>query len=207
MSLRQFKSSEMEKSEKLDIYFQEEHHFRQGICILRELASQTKSVEDYKWNIPVYTVKGKNVFGICRFKNHFGIWFHNGVFLKDPQKVLRNAQEGKTKAMRHWYFSSEKDIDKVAVLAYLVEAIENQENGMEMVAAKNTITINPPTFLQTKLTQSDVLKASFDSLSPYKQKEYCEYINEAKQEKTKIKRLEKIIPMIEKGIGLNDAYR
>ncbi|WP_245625567.1 YdeI/OmpD-associated family protein [Flagellimonas eckloniae] len=42
---------------------------------------------------------------------------------------------------------------------------------------------------------------------PTSKKEYCEYINEAKQEKTKIKRLEKIIPMIEKGIGLNDAYR
>ncbi|WP_101956434.1 DUF1801 domain-containing protein [Flagellimonas eckloniae] len=123
---------------KLDSYFQEEHHFRQGICILRELASQTKSVEDYKWNIPVYTVGGKNVFGICKFKNHFGVWFFNGVFLKDPQKVLRNAQEGKTKAMRHWYFSSEKDIDKASVLTYMVEAIENQENGMEMVAAKNT---------------------------------------------------------------------
>ncbi|KQC31515.1 YdeI/OmpD-associated family protein [Flagellimonas eckloniae] len=197
----------MEKSEKLDSYFQEEHHFRQGICILRELASQTKSVEDYKWNIPVYTVGGKNVFGICKFKNHFGVWFFNGVFLKDPQKVLRNAQEGKTKAMRHWYFSSEKDIDKASVLTYMVEAIENQENGMEMVAAKNTKTIKPPTLLQTKLIESDALKASFDALSPYKQKEYCEYINEAKQEKTKIKRLEKIIPMIEKGIGLNDAYR
>ncbi|MEP5913912.1 MAG: YdeI/OmpD-associated family protein, partial [Flavobacteriaceae bacterium] len=164
-------------------------------------------IEDYKWNIPVYTVGGKNVFGICRFKNHFGVWFYNGVFLKDPKKVLRNAQEGKTKAMRHWYFSSEKDIDTVAVLAYMVEAIENQENGVEMVVAKNTKNIKPPALLQTKLTQSDALKVSFDALSPYKQKEYCDYINEAKQEKTKIKRLEKIIPMIKKGTGLNDAYK
>ncbi|MEO9513902.1 MAG: YdeI/OmpD-associated family protein [Flavobacteriaceae bacterium] len=197
----------MGKAEKLDSYFQEEYPFRRGICMLRELASQTTSIEDYKWNIPVYTVGGKNVFGICRFKNHFGVWFYNGVFLKDPKKVLRNAQEGKTKAMRHWYFSSEKDIDTVAVLAYMVEAIENQENGVEMVVAKNTKNIKPPALLQTKLTQSDALKVSFDALSPYKQKEYCDYINEAKQEKTKIKRLEKIIPMIKKGTGLNDAYK
>lgn len=197
----------MEKSEKLDIYYQEEHHFCKGICILRALALQTKSVEDYKWNIPVYTVNGKNVFGICRFKNHFGVWFYNGVFLKDPKKVLRNAQEGKTKAMRHWYFSSEEDIDKETVLAYMIESIENQENGIEIVTAKNEKPIMVPSLLQTKLTQSDTLKASFDTLSPYKQKEYCQYIDEAKQEKTKIRRLEKIIPMIEKGIGLNDAYR
>lgn len=197
----------MEKSEKLDIYYQQEHHFREGICALRELALQTKSVEDYKWNIPVYTINGKNVFGICRFKNHFGVWFYNGVFLKDPKKVLRNAQEGKTKAMRHWYFSSEKDIDKVAVLAYMVESIENQENGKEMVATKSKIPPKIPTLLKTKLTQNGTLKACFDALSPYKQKEYCEYIEGGKQEKTKNRRLEKILPMIKKGIGLNDAYR
>lgn len=207
MSLLLSKLDEMEKSEKLDIYYQKEHHFREGICVLRELALQTKSVEGYKWNIPVYTVNGKNVFGICRFKNHFGVWFYNGVFLKDPKKVLRNAQEGKTKAMRHWYFSSREDIDKEAVLEYMIESIENQENGKEIVATKSEKPTKLPTLLKTNLTQNNTLKASFDALSAYKQKEYCEYIEQAKQEKTKIRRLEKIIPMIEKGIGLNDAYK
>lgn len=197
----------MEKSEKLDIYYQQEHHFREGICALRELALQTKSVEDYKWNIPVYTVNGKNVFGICRFKNHFGVWFYNGVFLKDPKKVLRNAQEGKTKAMRHWYFSSEKDIDREAVLAYMIESIENQEKELSIAPEKSSKELQVPSFLKQALAKDNTVKATFEALSPYKQKEFCEYIMEAKQEKTKARRLEKILPMIKKGIGLNDAYR
>lgn len=197
----------MEKAKKLNIYYQAEHHFREGICALRELALQTKSIEDYKWNIPVYTVNGKNVFGICRFKNHFGVWFYNGVFLKDSKKILRNAQEGKTKAMRHWYFSSEKDIDREAVLAYMIESIENQEKGFSIAPEKSSKELQVPTLLKQALAKNNTIKTAFETLSPYKQKEFCEYIMEAKQEKTKARRLEKILPMIKKGIGLNDAYR
>jgi uncharacterized protein YdeI (YjbR/CyaY-like superfamily) len=52
-----------------------------------------------------------------------------------------------------------------------------------------------------------ILKTSFAKLTPGKQKEYIIYINEAKQEATKLKRLEKIKPMILQGIGLNDKYK
>ncbi len=197
----------MEKLEKLNVYYQKEHHFRAGIQILRKIALQTDCVEDYKWNIPVYTINGKNVFGICRFKHHFGVWFYNGVFLTDPKKVLRNAQEGKTKGMRHWYFSNEQDIDNTTVLAYMVESIENQKNGKEIVNSKNEKLTSIPVLLKTELDKTNTLKVAFEALSPYKQKEYCDYILEAKQEKTKIRRLEKILPMIANGVGLNDAYR
>ncbi len=197
----------MEKLEKLNVYYQKEHHFRAGIQILRKIALQTDCVEDYKWNIPVYTVNGKNVFGICRFKHHFGVWFYNGVFLTDPKKVLRNAQEGKTKGMRHWYFSNEQDIDNTTVLAYMVESIENQKNGKEIVNSKNEKLTSIPVLLKTELDKTNTLKVAFEALSLYKQKEYCDYILEAKQEKTKIRRLEKILPMIANGVGLNDAYR
>ena len=94
----------MDRSEKLETYYEKEHPFKKGIAFLRELALKTKAKEDFKWSIPVYTLNGKNVFGICKFNNHFGVWFFNGVFLKDPKKVLENAQEGKTKGMRHWKF-------------------------------------------------------------------------------------------------------
>ena len=40
-----------------------------------------------------------------------------------------------------------------------------------------------------------------------KRKEYAAYVIEAKREETKVKRLEKIKPMILEGIGLNDKYR
>lgn len=196
----------MEKLEKLEGYYEKEHPFREGIAFLREIALQTEAQEDFKWSIPVYTLNGKNVFGICKFKGHFGVWFFNGVFLKDSKKVLENAQEGKTKGMCHWKFHSLNEVDAKTVLAYMVEALENQKKGLE-VKAERTSKVFIPKLLQSELTKNTTLKAAFEKFTPYKQKEFCEYIAEAKQEKTKLRRLAKILPMISKGVGLNDVYR
>jgi uncharacterized protein YdeI (YjbR/CyaY-like superfamily) len=196
----------MEKSEKIATYYNQDHPFKEGIAYLRRLALQTESEEDFKWSFPVYTVNGKNVFGICKFKNHFGIWFFNGVFLKDPKKVLENAQEGKTKGMRHWKFHALDGIDEKAVINYMKEAIENQKKGLE-VKVEKTSKVTIPVLLQQKLKESKELQTAFKNFTPYKQKEFCEYILEAKQEQTKLRRLEKILPLIQKGVGLHDAYR
>lgn len=120
----------MEKSEKVEAYYAEEHHFKEGIAKLREVALKTKAEETFKWHAPVYMVNGKNVFWISRFKNHYGLGFFNGSSSKDPKGVLVNAQPGKTQAMRHWRFKSNSEIDKKNVLQYLNEALENQEKEM-----------------------------------------------------------------------------
>ena len=197
----------MTASEKIEAYYTKEHPFKDGIAILRDIAKQTEAKEDYKWNFPVYTIANKNVLGICRFKHHFGIWFFNGVLLKDPRKVLENAQEGKTKGMRHWKFNAISEIDSEHVLAYMKEAIENQKNGLEAKTEKNSKDLVVPKILKEYLDGEEVLKKAFQEFSTYKQREFCEYVIEAKQETTKRKRLEKIVPLIKQGIGLNDKYR
>ena len=102
----------MEKSEKVAKYYEEDHQFKNAISELRDLVLKSELEETFKWSFPTYTINNKNVLSICKFKNHFGIWFFNGVFLKDEKGILENAQEGKTKAMRHWKFSSIEEIDK-----------------------------------------------------------------------------------------------
>jgi len=196
----------MDKSEKLKAYYAKEHQFKDGIGFLREIALKTGATEDFKWSIPVYTLNNKNVFGICRFKSHFGIWFFNGVFLKDPKGVLENAQEGKTKGMRHWKFQNLDQVDEKTVLAYMNEALDNQKKGLETKVEK-TKEVFVPDLLESELTNDPSLKTAFEKFTPYKQKEFCEYIADAKQEKTKLRRLEKILPMIKEGVGLNDGYR
>ena len=197
----------MTSSEKIEAYYEKDHPFKEGIAILRNLAKQTEAEESYKWNFPVYTIANKNVLGICKFKNHFGVWFFNGALLKDPKKVLQNAQEGKTKAMRHWKFNSLSEIDQEGVLEYMKQALDNQKNGLVIKPESKKTEINVPELLQERLDAKPSLKKAYLEFSKYKQKEFCEYIGEAKQEATKKKRLEKIIPMMEEGIGLNDAYR
>ncbi len=194
-------------AEKIEAYFAKERPFKKGIAILREIAHKIELGETLKWGSPVYTVDGKNVLGIMAFKNHFGVWFFNGVFLEDPKNVLENAQESKTKAMRHWKFTSNNKIDKEGVRAYMLEAIENQKKGLALKPERNTKAAVIPELLKEALSEDNALKAKFKALSPGKQREYCEHISTAKQEKTKLSRMEKICPLILGGVGLNDKYK
>ncbi|WP_417854956.1 YdeI/OmpD-associated family protein [Xanthomarina gelatinilytica] len=196
----------MKKVSSVEEYIEENSHFGEALSLLRDLINTTELEETLKWNAPVYTLNGKNVVGLGAFKNHFGIWFFNGVFLKDKNNLLEQAQE-KTKGLRQMRFESIDDIDKHAVLAYVTEAIENQKLGKEIKPEKMGKTIVIPKELQIALETNKNFQAAFKALTPGKQREYCEYIELAKQEKTKMSRLEKIKPMILKGVGLNDKYK
>ncbi len=196
----------MKKVSSVEEYIEENSHFGEALSLLRDLINTTELEETLKWNAPVYTLNGKNVVGLGAFKNHFGIWFFNSVFLKDKDNLLEQAQE-KTKGLRQMRFESIDDIDKHAVLAYVTEAIENQKLGKEIKPEKKGKTIVIPKELQIALETNKNFQAAFKALTPGKQREYCEHIASAKQEKTKMSRLEKIKPMILKGVGLNDKYK
>ncbi|MCX2720502.1 YdeI/OmpD-associated family protein [Lentiprolixibacter aurantiacus] len=192
-------------SDKIEAYYSREHPFQKGLQQLREIILKTELEEQLKWGAPVYSLNNKNVLGVMGFKNHFGIWFFNGVFLSDPLGVLQNAQQEKTRAMRQWRFSRNEGIDTTAVLSYVEEAIANQKKGLKLSPERKK-EVEIPMLLQTAL-KDPRLKKAFESLTQGRQREYCEYINSARQEKTKHSRIEKIFPMILQGKGLNDHYR
>ncbi|MDD7887492.1 YdeI family protein [Flavivirga sp. 57AJ16] len=197
----------MKKINSVEEYIEEHAHFSEALVLLRDIINRTECVETIKWNAPVYTINNKNVLGLGAFKNHFGIWFFNGVFLKDKHNILVNAQENKTKALRQMRFESVSEIDENIILDYIKEAIENQKLGKEIKPDRNKKETVIPKELNDLLAKNKGLKNSFESLSPYKQREYCEYIDSAKRETTKQTRLEKITPMILQNIGLNDKYK
>ncbi|SHI58390.1 YdeI/OmpD-associated family protein [Algibacter luteus] len=197
----------MKKIYSVEEYVEEHPNFSDALSKLRNIILTTEVEETVKWSAPVYTVNGKNVLGLGAFKNHFGIWFFNGVFLKDKHNLLVNAQENKTKALRQMRFETIEQIDKTIVLQYVKEAIENQKLGKEIKPERGKKETVIPKELNLILNSNKDLKSAFKNLSPYKQREYCEYIDSAKREATKQTRLEKITPMIMQGIGLNDKYK
>ncbi|MEW4925223.1 DUF1801 domain-containing protein [Algibacter sp. 2305UL17-15] len=198
----------MKKVHSVEEYIEESAHYSNALNLLRSIILSTELEETVKWSCPVYALNGKNVLSLGAFKNHFGIWFFNGVFLKDEQNLLRNAQDGKTKAMRQMRFENIEDIDKNVVLAYVKEAIENQKLGKEIKPVKTTKKdIVIPAELKTVLDSDTDLNNSFKNLTPSKRREYCDYIASAKRDATKQTRLEKIKPMILENIGLNDKYK
>jgi uncharacterized protein YdeI (YjbR/CyaY-like superfamily) len=172
---------------------------------LKSIIAKTELIETSKWGGCVYVLDNKNVVGIGGFKNYFTIWFFNGVFLKDEKKALVNAQEGVTKSLRQWRFTSKDDVNEALVLEYIQEAIENEKQGIK--SPKAQVNIEMPEIFQKELDVDINLAEAFLKFSPYKQKEFLEYITVAKREETKRSRIEKIKPMILENIGLNDKYR
>lgn len=197
----------MTTEEKLEQYYTKPSPWQEGIQQLRTVINNTELKEEWKWNFPCYTIQGRNVIGVGNFKNHFGVWFFQGVFLKDSKKLLRNAQDGKTKAMRSLHYESLEDINTTILTEYLLEAIQNAKDGKEVKPDRSKKEIIIPVELESAFAKADSLKTAFEALTPSKQREYTEHIGGAKQEATRLRRLEKCIPMILEGIGLNDKYK
>lgn len=153
-----------------------------------------------KWGTDVFTHKCKNVVGVAGFKNFFALWFYNGVFLKDDQKLLLNSQEGKTKALRQWRFYSEADINEDLILAYVKEAKQLVDQGIAYKPEKLPPPIIPAFLLQA-MEENDAFEAAFKLLSPYKQRDYIDYLASAKRIATQQARLEKVTAMILNGEG------
>ena len=175
------------------------------LAALRKILMKTGLDVAIKWGAEVFEYEGKKVVSYGGFKDYFSLWFYNGVFLSDPDKVLLNAQEGKTKALRQWRFTSMAEIDEGRILAYMAEAIQNEKEGKVWQPEKNPMP-DIPEELGLAFHENKALHTAFDQLAPYKQRDYIEHIGGAKQEKTRISRLEKAIPLILAGLGLNDKY-
>lgn len=192
----------MEKETKV---WDKQNEWAAEIESLKNILAKTQLTETVKWGAPVYTYNGKNVVGIAGFKNYFTLWFYKGVFLKDDAEKLVSAQDGKTKSLRQWRFESGKDLNEKLIISYVEEAIAVEKAGLAIKPEKKSDDI--PEVLQQALNGDNALKLSFEKLTPGKRREYSEYISEAKQDKTKLSRLEKITPMILEGKGLNDKYK
>lgn len=182
------------------------HPWTEELKLLQQILRKTELVPATKWGAEVFTYEGRNVVSYGGFKNYFSLWFYNGVFLSDPYQVLVNAQKGKTKALRQWRFSHRDEIDEAQVLEYVHEAIQNEIQGKSWKPERSE-TPPMPTILTQALARDNTLKEAFERLTAYKQKEYIEYIDAAKQEKTRISRMEKSIALIKEGKGLNDKYQ
>lgn len=198
----------MRKGKTVDEYILADESWQKELILVRSILKDTELKENIKWSAPSYGIDGKNVIGMAAFKNHIAVWFYQGIFLKDTHKKLINAQEGITKANRQWRFESLKEIQENAAILkeYIEEAIQNQKQGKEVKPSKKKEVLIPVE-LKEALEKNPSIKEQFESLSQFKQREYAAHIGSAKQEATRLRRLQKAIPLIEQGLGLNDKYR
>lgn len=196
----------MESHKSVKHYIHNKKQWTSELVTLREILLSTGMKEEVKWGVPVYSYEGKNVAGITAFKSYVGLWFYQGALLKGAKKKLVNAQEGKTKALRQWRFTSMKEIDEKLIRTYLKEAIQNVKAGKEIKPDRDK-PIAIPKELSSHLKKTPSALKAFNLLSKGKQREYAEHIEEAAKPETKSRRIKKILPMIVNGDGLHDKYK
>lgn len=187
-------------------YFRNSGKWESLLRRVRDVLLSTELKEDLKWGIPNYAFNGSNVVGIAGFKNWLAIWFYQGVFLSDPEGLLVSGTEGKTKGQRQWRIKSEAEFSLSTLQQFVDESIENARSGKAIMIEKNQDVSIPSELAQAFQTNAELL-AIFETMSLSHRREYAEYVSEAKQETTRRRRVEKIIPMILSKAGMNDKYK
>ncbi len=178
--------------------------FAQVICKrLRKiiLSSDPELIEDWKWG-PNYYLNGM-VCGYWGFKKHVSFVFFQGSLLKDKKKIL--LENPGNVHNRHIKFTDVKQIDDKVILEYLFEAIDNNKKGLKIIETKNK-TIETPVDLAKALKKAKLL-IYFDSLAFSHRKEYIQWIESAKKEETRLKRIEQAIEKLLVKQGLHDKYK
>lgn len=196
----------MHRAKTADEFFEKAPLWRAELNALRKVLLASGLAEEVKWGGPCYTFNGVNVVGLGAFKSYFGLWFFQGALLKDPKKVLINAQEGRTKAQRQLRMRSADEIKSALVASYVKEAIALAKAGKSVEKSPPRKLVMPAE-LAKALSADKKAGAAFKALTSGRQREYADYVREAKQAATKEKRIAKILPMICAGGGLNDKYR
>jgi len=196
----------MNTNPKVDAFINRAEKWRPEIEKLRSLLLNTTLTEELKWGKPCYTVQGKNVVLIMPLKEHCVLLFMKGALLDDPKGILIKPGE-ETQAARQARFTSLQDIEKKegAIKAILQEAIEVETSGRQ-VPLKTIEEHAIPAEFQQRLNELPALQTAFEALTPGRRRGYLMHFAQPKQSATRASRIEKCIPLILEGKGLNDDY-
>ena len=190
--------------EKVDNYIEKIKNWKEETKFLRDICLDCGLDEDFKWMHPCYTFQGKNIVLIHGFKDYCALLFHKGALLKDTNKILIQQTEN-VQSARQIRFTSLKEIMdlKTIIKAYIFEAIEVEKAGLE-VKMKKTSEFKMPEELELGFKNNPEFKKAFYNLTPGRQRGYLLYFSQAKQSKTRESRIEKSMPKIFDGKGMND---
>jgi uncharacterized protein YdeI (YjbR/CyaY-like superfamily) len=189
---------------KVDAYISKLKMWREETEKLRSIVLDCALTEELKWGVPCYTSDGKNIVIIHGFKEYCAILFVKGALLNDPKGILIQQTENVQSARQVRFTHVEQIVKLESVLeSYIREAIKVEHAGLK-VALKTTAQYPIPEEFQRKLDKTPKLKKAFDTLTPGRQKAYLLHFSSAKQSATRESRIEKCIPQILDGKGLND---
>ncbi|MED3972974.1 hypothetical protein COM86_27925 [Priestia megaterium] len=189
---------------KVDEFLTKAKKWKEEYETLRKIVLDCELTEDFKWVNPCYTFEKKNVVLMHGFKEYCALLFPKGSLLQDSHGILIQQTENVQGARQIRFTNVQEIVEKEAILkAYIYEAIEVEKAGLKVKAKKPEELIIPEE-LQHKFDEIPALKTAFTTLTPGRQRAYILHFSAAKQSKTRESRVEKCIPNILNGKGLND---
>ena len=180
------------------------NNWQDELKLLRNILLDCGLNEELKWSVPCYTFQKNNILILAAFKEYCSVSFFKGALLNDEHRILLKPGEN-TQAARMIRFTSTEEIVKMESIlkAYIFEAIEIERGGLK-VNFKKAGAFSVPGEFQSKLNRIPELKKAFFALTPGRQRGYLLYFSSAKQSKTREARIEKCMPQILKGRGLDE---
>jgi len=196
--------SETATNPKVDAYFSRRDSWQEEFARLRGILLDTGLTEDLKWGEPCYTLDGANVVLIHGFKDYCALLFFKGALMTDTAGVLIQ-QTKNVQAARQIRFTSADQISGMQNMlkAYVAEAAEIERSGAK-VDFKGTDAFAVPEEFQARIDSTPALKSAFEALTPGRQRAYLLHFAQPKQAKTRESRIDKAMPQILAGKGLND---
>ena len=193
-----------EKNPKVDWFFNKAKQWAAEFETLRMLMLDCELTEELKWGCPCYTSEKRNIVLIHGFKEYCALLFFKGALLKDPEGILVQQTEN-VQSARQIRFTGVRQIVKMkrTLKAYVQEAIAAEKAGLK-VNLKKTSEFKMPDEFKSRLNKVTGLKRAFASLTPGRQRAYLLFFSSPKQSKTRESRIEKYVPQILKGKGLDD---
>lgn len=189
---------------KVDVFLSKAKKWQEEFEKLRMIVLDSQLTEELKWGVPCYTFQDKNIVLIHGFKEYCAFLFFKGALLTDSHDLLIRQTEN-VQASRQIRFTNISEIKKLEPIlrAFIHEAIEVEKAGLK-VELKKTSEYPIPEEFQKKLDENPVLKTEFEALTPGRQRAYIFHFSQPKQAKTREARVEKCLPRILNGRGLND---
>lgn len=165
--------------------------------------------ERLKWNVPSFEKNGM-VVGMAAFKAHVAFGFWRAKELDDPAGILR----GKGKAS----FMGERvtDVSQLPADDILIDYIRravalNARRASEPRKPSTPRKPRPeaavPSDLADALRKNAKARAAFEAFPPSHRREYIEWIEEAKQDRTRARRLATTLEWLTQGKDRNWKYR
>lgn len=186
------------------VFLDKSKSFKSEMTALRKIALDCNLNEEMKWGKPCYSIGKSNIVLIHAFKNYCAYLFLKGSLLKDTAEILVQQTENVQSARQIRFSSLQEILELTPILkAYIYEAIEVEKAGLK-VTFKTTAEMLVPDEFQSKLDANTGLKTAFLNLTPGRQKGYLLFFSAAKQSKTRLARVDKCVPLILEGKGLDD---